>query len=239
MKSGLVITLFFSLQFSLQAADRGVLAPVVRKTFEKKVAPLFDGRLSVEEFEVSIPARTVTVHRLSLQTPPGFGQQPMLTVARLQLKVAPMPLLQHQFVVREVVVQEPVLTFYQRHDGRLNLAFELMRLARMKNEESQPAVSINIERVLMEKGEIKFFGPAEGGFVRQIFALQALEAELSRIVLPNLHCTPSPFFLKARLKTAHQGIVSSRGEVSLGVSPVSFTADAEINGLYLEDFTYL
>ncbi|MCM8768819.1 MAG: hypothetical protein NC911_03940 [Candidatus Omnitrophica bacterium] len=235
----MIFLLVFGLGISTQAADRGVLAPIARSTFEKKVVPLFEGRLSVGDFEVSLPRKTLTVTNIVLLTPPGFGRQPIFEVARIKLKVAPLPLLKHQFVVKEVVISEPVITCYQRQDGRVNLAAELMRLVKKKPETTETAVSLTIDQVVVENGEFRFWGPLPDRSVQQIFSLSSFQAELSRVMMPNPHSVPSPFFLKGRLVSAHQGMVSSRGEVSLGVTPVCFKADAEIQGLFLEDFVPL
>jgi len=237
MKTRFILSLFLLVTVS-QAADRGMLAPVARRKFQEIIAPLFEGRISVEDFEVSVPARTVTLRHLIISSPPGFGSQPMLTVETVYLKVAPMLLLKHQFLVTEVQISEPVVICYQRPDGRLNLASELMRLVKTKTPSSEPAVSLSIERVSLKNAQLQFISPSVNPG-QPVFTLDAVQAELSNIVLPNHHSVRSPFSLQGILRATHRGQISSRGEVTLGVSPVSFTADADIQGLFLEDFVYL
>ena len=58
---------------------------------------------------------------LSIHNAPGFGDEPMLTIASANVQIKLLPLLEEQLEIGQVVLNQPSIRFHTRADGSSNL----------------------------------------------------------------------------------------------------------------------
>jgi hypothetical protein len=236
------LSLLLSLPDQGHAKDSGILAPIARKTFEKKVMPLFGDRLTIKDIEVSLFKQTVVLTNISLRHPPGFGDGVMFSVESLTMQVPFSSLLKQNFIIRNAVIVNPEVTIIQKPDGRINIPVEIMRLSRLKAKEGEkeiPAVSFFLDSVSIENGLVQIFSPVASNRKGPAFEIEEMNATLRNVTLPNIRKDPSGFDLEGILSSRHPAKIFAHGDVTIGIAPITFTADTSLENIWIEDFSYL
>ena len=79
-----------------------------------------DGALSIHFF----PTASIAVEKVTLSNPAGFDDtKPFATLGALKIEVALMPLLNKNIVIRNFILQDPLIHMQVTKDGRKNWAF--------------------------------------------------------------------------------------------------------------------
>lgn len=200
-----------------------------------------EGKLEVAGF----PNLGVVAEDVSLSNPPGFGGDTFVSLKRMQLGVALMPLLSKQIELTEFVLVDPVVSLHMNKAGKANWDFSAPKQAEEKTDAKQaeaapakggdnPMAALKLSNIEIQNGKLTYADDTTGN-------KQALE-QLNLVVSAASLSSP----LSAKGDTLWQGkklavtaqvntmesLMAGKAAFDAGLSSdaLSFSAKGELDG---------
>lgn len=202
---GVVIVVVLALPFvAVYLVDANAYKPLIEDRIEAAT-----GRDVTIDGDIELApglSPTASVNGISLSNADFAGDEPMLSVGRIEAKLSLLPLLSQSVVIDRLILTEPVISLFRGEDGRANWEFaadtpdagEEQAGESRSGDGGGPSVEINDLRIA--EGSILFVDQANGEDRRVEATLSALELEsdgpatfpeypLSRLFVSNARIT--------------------------------------------------
>ncbi len=219
-----------------------LLNPIATLLVKERVAAEFGDKLHIGSARVSFFNGTVVqVNQIALAQAPGFGKGNLLQAQSIHLRVALLPLLQKQLVIKNITVLKPKIEMIQYKNGDMNIDYYLTKFNRNASlvSSQESAIPVRLDRFNLVNSKITFKSYAISHGYQPTLVFTRANLTLNNLVLPNPDKVASDFSGSALIGTSRPAQINFYGTGLFGGNKLSFSAKSRINSLHLADYAYL
>lgn len=180
---------------------RILLSPMIVYIANRQLPKYFASEAKLKEVHLEILGGRATIRGLTIKQPKGYGDDLLIDLPEIKVKVNVWSLFASTLTVDEIIVTELKLHLVRDKDGKMNVANILPPAEERKPEPSEAPKAVRIKKISVRNSSVQYSDSALG---KELFDVKAgkVDSDFTNIYLNCVHPQKQTLPGKAEL-TAH------------------------------------